>query len=71
MSVNWDEQPLGERSDAALGRELGVSPDTVRWARRRRGIELTAAARAEGNARRRAGGRKGFDAGWGSDGEQP
>lgn len=62
MSIDWDTVALGQRSDAALAESLGLCTDQVRWARRARGIDLTDRARAEADARRRAGSRKGFAA---------
>lgn len=36
--IDWDSVPLGEKSDLALARELGVAPQVVWQARTRRGI---------------------------------
>lgn len=36
--IAWDEQPLGQVSDATIARALGVSPNTVRKRRDERGI---------------------------------
>ena len=37
--IKWDRQPLGKVSDTVLARKLGVDPNAVFAARRRRGIE--------------------------------
>ena len=36
--INWDDQPLGEISDPDLSNILGVSIESVRYNRRKRGI---------------------------------
>ncbi len=38
MAVNWDKQPLGEVTDAEIGRRVGVSRERVRQVRSARGI---------------------------------
>lgn len=38
MTIDWDDQPLGEIPDAELARRLDVSQPTVFEARERRGI---------------------------------
>jgi Mn-dependent DtxR family transcriptional regulator len=37
--VDWDNQPLGDVTDAEIARRLGVDPSTVGKARRSRGIK--------------------------------
>jgi hypothetical protein len=39
--INWEEQPLGEVTDAELAKELGVSVKSVFCARKKRGIPAT------------------------------
>lgn len=36
--IDWDEQPLGKMSDGKIASLLGVTPQAVRYARKRRGI---------------------------------
>lgn len=42
--IIWDEQPLGEMSDSALAKRLGVAQASVRYQRMKRGIERVAAS---------------------------
>lgn len=46
-AINWDGVPLGERPDFVLAKRLQVPKHVVNYARRQRGIELTAAAHQE------------------------
>lgn len=55
LAIDWDAQPLGKRSDRALGRELGCSDKVVRRQRVKRGIPAfgsTEQAREEARERR-------------------
>lgn len=36
--INWEEQPLGQVSDKEIAEKLGVNPESVRLARKKRGI---------------------------------
>ncbi len=38
--IDWSAQPLGQCSDAELGRRLGVTREAVRQARQRRGVSV-------------------------------
>lgn len=39
LGIDWDRQPLGDVDDAVLARKLGCDTETVRCARRRRGLK--------------------------------
>lgn len=36
--IDWDNVPLGEKSDRAIAKELGCTPVAVRFQRKKRGI---------------------------------